>query len=79
MMKAHAMTTDEWSSTVWITYRESPRNGDPGVDRSAFLITTDPEHADRIVHAINSPKQASFPALCAASAARAEQERRDWL
>lgn len=75
-MKAHSMYTDDDRKTVWLTYAEP---GKKAVHRSAFLITTDNAHADRIVRAVNAPAPGSFPALLAASAARAEQERKDWL
>lgn len=64
-MQALILPIDDHHTAVWLAYVNAA-----GRETTRPLITTDNDHADRIVHAINAPKQASFPAVLAAVGAR---------
>lgn len=76
-MKAAIIPADD-QAEVWLTYERGSFQEEVIVG-SVHLITTTPEHAGRIVRAVNAPSPGSFPAVLAAVGARSDQERKDWL
>lgn len=64
-MKAVILPLDDQQTSVWLMYVNAA-----GREITRPLITTTPQHASRIVHAVNAPGRASFPAVLAAVGAR---------
>lgn len=57
-MRAHTQPTGGGLNHVWLTH---------GTSLAAFLLTTTPEHAARIVAAVNAPGSAGRPVINALS------------
>lgn len=76
-MRAAIIPADD-QAEVWLTYERGSIE-DEVIIGSVLLITTTPEHAGRIVRAVNAPSPGSFPAVLAAVGARTDQEHKDWL
>lgn len=65
-MKAHTGPTGDGREVVWLTFTDArPRL--EGTPRSAYLLTTTPEHAARITAAVNAPSCVGRPLINALS------------